>query len=803
MYKEARKQLLQSKEYIANLDYLFPHLENMHRMASVRNGDNVQVCVTGASGAYGTELVDAMMRFNQRMMREGRHERFQVIGQTSNVESQSNERIDNAVYKTYYTPVAKDIRNGLANEHLNYAYVINFASNAEPHKYVADPQGTYDIVRKGVKNIIDYANIHPSSRVIQISSVEACGKISGQDGLQIFEDTYGPMDETNTYGLAKREAEIDILNTKDSNAQVLVARFPRSFSLCDNEDRKIFGPAMITDAAKGRTLLQKSEGQIRDTSDSTTVLAQMITIAAKGNAGEIYNMSNPHLVAPMSDFTRTCAKVGGVECQIGTGGDLGRNTATETGCVLSPSKFMKQFPDFRCRYDNLEDAIRDTMIVKCQAYDIQNKKLELEREVTSMSSKVVKMAQRTEAFIDAFYKDGAGAHLGPVDITQAPWHSGYQNQSLQKHHTAIVGNEELKKGGILEGCGTWEYKIPDAANSRTDLPFKLGNSFTVVQVDDKRRIPRAYRDSAEYTVSIDKMKEKFGDNFANVYYNLQDKAVIMSQPEGVRKKAFDRFLLSQLKEVQKQFSKEPVEWVEGLTAALTAQYVDDYKTGEWLKYAEDVIGQFPGGIALEEKKKEHMKANNEAKKEKAGLTDKSIEMAFGGSSKSPFEPNAGVFVVEFPMQNGQTDIGNALRANVDDIIDYAENLMGTPDDKYGQKLFVSKDIVDETTGKSKVALLFRGLHSENEGEVEAALKRACRDCIEDNTPLRENIDFTFSEISPALSSQVKNAVERYTVETGTWMSPKSLRKPLVVEDVQTLNEQLLSTNTPETDMQMQ
>ena len=46
MHKEVRKQLLQSKEYIANLDYLFPHLENMHRMASVRNGDNIQVCDT-------------------------------------------------------------------------------------------------------------------------------------------------------------------------------------------------------------------------------------------------------------------------------------------------------------------------------------------------------------------------------------------------------------------------------------------------------------------------------------------------------------------------------------------------------------------------------------------------------------------------------------------------------------------------------------------------------------------------------------------------------------------------------------
>lgn len=410
-----------------------------------------------------------------------------------------------------------------------------------------------------------------------------------------------------------------------------------------------------------------------------------------------------------------------------------------------------------------------------------------------MSSEVVKLAQRTSDFIDAFKKEGAGAKLGKVDVVNSPWHGGYQNPSLQKSFATLHLEKFTGKGQILEGCGVWEYKVPSAELPEGTPLKRDGNDMVIMETTDKRRIPRKYKDSANYTVSFDKMKEKFGDNFHNVYYNLQDGLAIAAQPENVRKKSFNRFVESQVKTVKEMFANEPVEWQEGLTSALTAQLVSDYNSGEYLNYAEDVIGQFPGGVALEGKKKEHIKESLQNKREKAGLTDPAINIAMGGSAKNAkFEKDAGIFVVEFPNQNTkQTSVGQALRENVDDIIDYTENLIGSPESKSGQKLFVSKDILDVAEDKNKVVLLYKGLSSENEGEVEAAIKRACRDCIEENTDLRENVDFTFSDVTPALTSQVQNATERYAKETGTWMSPKSLNRPIK------LNENLLSQPSEE------
>lgn len=393
-------------------------------------------------------------------------------------------------------------------------------------------------------------------------------------------------------------------------------------------------------------------------------------------------------------------------------------------------------------------------------------------------SKSIKLAKRTSDFIKAFEKDGANAKLGKVDITQSPWHEGYQNSLLQKSPDALISSDELKRGKILEGCGTWEYHVPESDTS---------NAVIVKQSDDKRRIPRKYKDSATYVVSMDKLKEKFGDNHMNVYYNLQDKAAILAQPEDVIDKSFQRFVKSQEKEVREMFADKPAEWQDSLVSAMKKQYQADFKSGQYLNYSEDIIGQFPGGVALEEKKKAHIKEAKDNRKEKAGLDNNVISYAMGGSANSKVVKDAGIFLVTYKQGEGIADL---LRRNANDITEYAEELMGTAEEGRSQKVFVSKEVVDEK-GNASVAVLYDGFHSENEGEIEAAVKRATNDTLPFNSTA-EIGDKTYS----ALESQVANAKERYTENTGTWVNSK---KPIKVA---TLDETLLSEQQMSNEKQM-
>ena len=395
-------------------------------------------------------------------------------------------------------------------------------------------------------------------------------------------------------------------------------------------------------------------------------------------------------------------------------------------------------------------------------------------------AKLNPLSQRTADFIDAYFQHGVSATLGKVDIQKAPWHEGYANKHLQE--TAMIDRSQFKKGMPLAGCGVWEYAVPFTLSNNANA-LGVTHSFEIKKSKLKKDIPKEYASSANYAVDMDALKNKYGESWTNVYYNLKDNAAIQNQPENVRKKSFERFIKSQVKEVSKMFANRSEEFREDITSALTEQLKSDFTSNEYLNYAEDVIGYFPGGVALQEKAKEHIKEYNDDKKVRAGLTDNAIQIAMGGSSKGKFQKDAGLFVVEFadknPEANGQSKIGKLLMDNISDITDYAENLIGTPEGSMEQKIFVSKDVQDGD--KNKVVVLYRGLESENPGEVEAAVQQAVKDCIENNTTLRTyNDDFVLGDVHQALSSQVSNAVERYSENTGTWISPKSLKKSIVV-----------------------
>jgi len=386
-----------------------------------------------------------------------------------------------------------------------------------------------------------------------------------------------------------------------------------------------------------------------------------------------------------------------------------------------------------------------------------------------------KLSQRTTQFIDAFKKEGFILSLPEVDIVNSPWHEGYQNKSMQKSPSALINIDECKKGKILEGCSSIQYSVGDE----------------VFTANDKRSIPAEYRDVAKRVVDISKIEKKFGSNWANVYYNLQDKTAILSQPEDVIKKSFNRFVKDQSKVVIAELGDGiPVQ-------AFEKQMNSDFESGEYLKYAEDIIGHFPGGVALSEKAKAHIAEYRNDKKENSGLDVQAIAYAMGGSVDSKMAKDAGIFLLSFDTEKSdvkkQSSIGATLMGNIQDMTEYAGELIGAPEGNGPQKIFVSKDVADEATGKTSIAILYTDLQSENIGEVDAAVKKAVKDCL--CKPFTVDIS---SDTYQPLESQVENAKAHYTLDTGTWMSDKSLKKPII--DTTNAQAQLRSDLVAETNV---
>lgn len=400
--------------------------------------------------------------------------------------------------------------------------------------------------------------------------------------------------------------------------------------------------------------------------------------------------------------------------------------------------------------------------------------------------KNVSFAVRTNQILQAYAKDGRSAKLDRFKIGEQPTTDGYSNLKLQKEGPGILA-DDLAKKGMLAGMGTWEYRVPDTDGN---APFKGG--YIVHTTDDKRRIPKAYRESARYTLSMEKLRNAYGDAANDVYYGVNDRHAIEASSEKTVRSAFDRFVGKEVDivtdylekdEAGKQFADKKDE----IVALMKEQYEADFQNGDYLNYASAMIGQMPGGKEVEGKKKEAIKEQRDKKKEKTGLSNPVINYSMGGTISSPYAQNAGIMIVSY---DADRKLASILRNQQEDMAVFAGDLIGA-EEKPNQGVYVGKEVV--SGNKAKVAVLYTGFESENKGEVDAAMKNVISQAIVSTTT-----DFTIEDqIYQPTESQVQNAIERYTPSTGSWVG-KNINKPIKIE----LDESLVSEKEVSNEKQM-
>lgn len=287
-----KKDLIESKTNIVNVDEL--------------NGKTV--LITGSTGLIGSAVADYLL-----MQNHDGHVNTKVFlaGRDKKV---LEKRFEEFRSDTDYIYVPYECSKSLAvpdDQHIDY--IIHLAGVANTTLYSTDPCGVMNAAIDGCRNVLEYAAIHPSTRVVYVSSSEIYGK----------NETGAPYTESEYYG-------IDILNPRACypSAKIACETMCAAYHSQHGTDvvivrpGHIYGPTATTadhrassqfprDVLDSGEIVMKSAGGQRRSycyvADCTTAI---LTVMLNGTSGEAYNISNADSVVSIKEMAEAFADAG-------------------------------------------------------------------------------------------------------------------------------------------------------------------------------------------------------------------------------------------------------------------------------------------------------------------------------------------------------------------------------------------------------------------------------------------------------------------------------------------------------------
>lgn len=264
-----------------------------------------RVLITGATGLIGRALADMLLTASDALGAEVR-----VIAAVRDPdaakEKLGSHRLLRFVRYDALEPPAFDFASDL---------IIHAASNATPDAYVSDPVGTLTANVEGVHALLKYAAACGAEKLLYVSSSEVYGRKEQAGAFK--EDMYGFVDILSpraSYPMGKRAAEtLCVSYQRQHGLPVSIVRpghiYGPTASVRDGRVSSAFAYA----AAKGEPLVLKSAGtQLRSYCYAADCASAILTVLAKGAAGEAYNISNPDSFITIREMAAFLAAAGHV-----------------------------------------------------------------------------------------------------------------------------------------------------------------------------------------------------------------------------------------------------------------------------------------------------------------------------------------------------------------------------------------------------------------------------------------------------------------------------------------------------------
>lgn len=268
------------------------------------------ILLSGATGLIGSFLIDVILEKNNI---DKLNCKIYALGRN---EIRAKERFSKYVSDEHFIFVPYDVRVPLIRNDLGTVdYILHLASNTHPMLYATDPIGTIETNILGVKNMLEFALVHQTTRFIFASSNEIYGENRGD--VELFDEEYCGYINCNTlragYPESKRcgEALCQAYRVQ-KNLDVAIARLTRSY-----------GPTMVMSDTKavsqfikksiaGEDIVLKSEGrQYYSYTYMVDAVSGLLWVLMSGENGEAYNIADESGDIMLKDLAAIIAKISG------------------------------------------------------------------------------------------------------------------------------------------------------------------------------------------------------------------------------------------------------------------------------------------------------------------------------------------------------------------------------------------------------------------------------------------------------------------------------------------------------------
>lgn len=274
-----------------------------------------KIMVTGANGMLATYLIYFFMYLNAEKGFD-----IEVYALARN-EKKAKKRFEDFLMDKHFHLILGDVCEKIEDNIENIDFVIHAAGNASPKYITTDPVGIIKSNVIGTLNILNYARIWKTQRVLFTSTREVYGAVA-PDVSEIKENNYGVEDPTNLrscYPESKRMAETLLESYKHQfGVDYVTVRIAHSYGPGMNIDQD--GRVMadfISDIVNERDIVLKSTGEVeRAFCYITDAISGMLIALLNGEGGKAYNLANekePMMIRDVANMLTRIFKERGCE----------------------------------------------------------------------------------------------------------------------------------------------------------------------------------------------------------------------------------------------------------------------------------------------------------------------------------------------------------------------------------------------------------------------------------------------------------------------------------------------------------
>lgn len=292
--------------------------------------------VTGATGLIGSFLVDALAWLN-----ETKGANVEIIAAGRSVDG-VRRRFGALCDAPFFRYAPYDAAQPVAFD-FDVDTIVHAACSAHPLAYATDPVGTMQANLIGTLNLLEYLRGQPGARLLFLSTGEIYGE--NPDFPEGFgENDHGWVDSMNPrscYPESKRAAEtLCAAYVKQHGVDAVVARLCHVYGPTLTASNSRADAQFMRKALAGEPIVMKSTGvQVRSFCYAADAVNALLTLLARGERGQAYNVANRQSVGSIRDYAETLSAIAGVPLAFDLPPEAEQAGYTKiTRAVLNPAK---------------------------------------------------------------------------------------------------------------------------------------------------------------------------------------------------------------------------------------------------------------------------------------------------------------------------------------------------------------------------------------------------------------------------------------------------------------------------------